>query len=252
MLSIGKYSIGYAADSRIGNRERNEDSILAISRAENRFCFVVADGLGGHGLGDLASKTLTEVFAREFMMSNYKGNCEFLKLAFNKAQEEILALQRARGIKNQIKTTAVALSIIGRTFAWGHIGDSRLYHFRQNALLSRTLDHSVPQMLAMSNEITDEEIATHPDRSRLLRVVGDQWDSAQPQYEISKESHTRRRYAFLLCTDGIWEHMPKLSPPKSGLIATKTAETWLSAIMDETQRIGADLDNYSAVTVVVN
>ncbi|MCL2577110.1 MAG: protein phosphatase 2C domain-containing protein [Defluviitaleaceae bacterium] len=225
-----KFSVTFAAASRIGKRERNEDSVISLVK-DDRYCFVVADGLGGHGLGDLASKTLTYVFSREFdRCTNMKSNRIFLSHAFDCAQEEILALQAARGIKKyQAKTTAVALSIFNGKYAWGHVGDSRLYRFNRDILISRTFDHSVPQILALSNEISEDEISTHPDRSLLLHAFGDEWD--EPKYEISKETSLKRGNSFFLCTDGVWEYA-KIKPPHNMEI---TPDVWLSVIMSETR-----------------
>ncbi|MCL2573825.1 MAG: protein phosphatase 2C domain-containing protein [Defluviitaleaceae bacterium] len=244
------FAVSYAAATCIGGRESNEDSVLALE-LDSRYCFVVADGLGGHGAGDIASKLLTGIFEREF--GNAKDCRGFLKHAFDVAQQELLALQAEKGAVNQMKTTAVAACIINGKIAWGHAGDSRLYHYKKGILAGRTLDHSVPQMLVASGEIKEDEIAKHPDRSRLLRAFGDKWDV--PKYEISKEVNLRKNSAFLLCTDGIWEHVSKeiLMPPKD---VDANADSWLAAIMDDMTRLQdidseIDMDNYSVISVIV-
>jgi len=225
--------------------ERNEDSILELE-LDGRYCFVVADGLGGHGYGEDASKLLVEVFEREF--KDATDNCGFLARAFDRAQEEILSLQDKMGATNQMKTTAVALSIMDGKCAWAHVGDSRLHHFRRGVLAGRTIDHSVPQMLALSGEITEEEIRKHPDRSRLLRAVGDKWDA--PRYEISKEIPLRKVSALLLCSDGFWEHLSggSLCPPPGA-----EAKAWLEKMQEEAEKtaIAEEMDNYSAIAICV-
>ena len=250
--------MSYASASRIGGRERNEDSVLALELGGS-YCFVVADGLGGHGFGDEASRLLVEAFAREF--DGAADNREFLAHAFDRAQECILSSQEARGLNNQMKTTAVALSFIGGKCAWGHVGDSRLYRFRRGALVGRTLDHSVTQMLALAGEISEREIAAHPDRARLMRAVGDRWSG--PQYEISKEARLHRHTEFMLCSDGLWERVPPegLAPPPGA-----DAAGWLSAALAAAEGAGQSagqgagqsagqgagiMDNYSAVVVIV-
>ena len=249
-MAIGKffskkqYVIDYASASFTGTRKRNEDSVLAIG-GEGRHCFVVADGLGGMGLGDVASQTLVEVFKREFDAAVKPK--QFLIHAFNKAQEEICAIQEKAGKTNQMRTTAVALVEINSKLAWGYIGDSRLYRFADGIFIERTSDHSVPQMLLKSGQIKEEDIATHPDRSRLLRSMGDKW--TKPRYEVSKEISLRHNAQFLLCSDGIWEIVPQ-----NELVPKLDAQTWLDGIISNIQKAeqgGADCDNYSAVTVVV-
>jgi serine/threonine protein phosphatase PrpC len=188
-----------------GSREYNEDSADSIRLGDN-FCFVVADGLGGHGKGEVASQKVIEVCLREF--ANYTANEKFLTAAFTNSQAEILAKQDAEGDKTSMKTTAVCLSVIDGVCQWGHIGDSRLYAFHKKKsfmshIVERTLDHSVPQMLVLTGDIKEKNIPHHPDRNRLLRVLGVEWDS--PKYELSQETELNIYHAFLLCTDGFWE-----------------------------------------------
>ena len=237
----------YKITTHQGNRDHNEDS-AACFEADGNYCFIVADGLGGHGKGEVASQKVVEVFEHEFNTKN-ENNEEFLNRAFQNAQSEILALQQAQGDKMGIKTTAVCLSIIEEKCQWGHIGDSRLYIFYKNKIKSRTLDHSVPQMLALSGEIKDKHIPHHPDRNRLLRVIGIEWDS--PRYELSDEIPITDCQAFLLCTDGFWE---LIQPKKMSryLKKSNSAEEWLKLMTAEVEKNGKghEMDNYTAIAVI--
>jgi serine/threonine protein phosphatase PrpC len=244
MFTARALSVGHAAVSRTGNRERNEDSLIALKR-DGRYCFVVADGLGAHGRGDEASKLLTDAFAREFMETS--NNRPFIERAFARAAQEIAAAQHEKRALNQMRTTAVVLSITGNKYLYAHIGDSRLYQFKRGTLASRTLDHSVPQMLAQTGDIKPADIASHPDRGRLLRALGDGCDKVR--YEISKEQTLRHNTAFLLCTDGFWEFLPEGKfAPSPGV----DADGWLSSLLAEVERTEKDMDNYSAIAVVVS
>ena len=231
--------------THVGNREYNEDSVACIESNGN-YCFVVADGLGGHGKGEVASQKVVEVFQREFKSNNEDE--KFLATAFTNAQNEVLAAQLAEGSKFEMKTTAVCLSMINDMCQWGHIGDSRLYIFNKNKIKLRTLDHSVPQMLALSGEIKEKHIATHPDRNRLLRVIGVEWDS--PRYELSEVLSLTECEAFLICTDGFWELIEHKK--MSGLLKkSKSVDEWLSLMTAEVERNGQgqDMDNYTAIAV---
>jgi len=237
----------YKQLSHQGTREYNEDSAACIESGGS-FCFVIADGLGGHGNGDAASQKAVEAFSREFNAAPADSE-SFLANAFTSAQNEILALQAASGAKFEMKTTAVCLSIIGDKCRWGHIGDSRLYIFWKNKMKFRTLDHSVPQMLVLSGEIKEKHILGHPDRNRLLRVIGVEWDS--PRYELSEELPLAECQAFLLCTDGFWEH---ISHKKICALLKKseTAGEWLDLMTAEVEKNGKDqdMDNYTAIAVI--
>ena len=230
-----------------GSREQNEDSAICIE-SDGNYCFVVADGLGGHGKGEVASQKVIEIFDREFRLTDRKSK-NFTGDALSKAQNEILDMQQTQDAKFEMKTTAVCLSIIDNVCQWGHIGDSRLYIFHKNKVKLRTLDHSVPQMLALSGEIKEKKIRHHPDRNRLLRVIGIEWDS--PRYEISEELQLHDCQAFLLCTDGFWENIEQKKMCKF-LKKSKTADEWLTLMTAEVEKSGQgqDMDNYTAIAVL--
>lgn len=235
--------IEWALSSNIGSRPINEDSVLALED-DGRFLFVVADGLGGHGMGQEAANTVTQAFADEF--SKNKGS-NFLMEAFEKAQQAVLDAQDSKNLRNQMKTTATALYVEGGKFSYGHIGDTRLYHFRDDRLVVRTKDHSVSQLLVSAGEINEEDIASHPDRSRLVYVIGDKWDT--PKYEIIKPKTIKNGYCFLICTDGMWEILPNPKPPNN-----QNANRWLWGLVAQIRKESEEnknIDNYSAIAVLV-
>jgi len=240
--------IAYQLITNQGDRECNEDSATCIE-TDGNLCFIVADGLGGHGKGDIASQKVVESFKWEFNTVP-ENNKNFLINAFTNAQNEIRTLQKTQGSRFQMMTTAVCLSISNGKCQWGHIGDSRLYAFCKNKVKFRTLDHSVPQMLAISGQIKDKHIARHPDRNRLLRAIGVEWDS--PRYELSEELPLYDFEAFLLCTDGFWEHIAQRKMC-SFLKKSSTPDEWINFMATEVVKNarGQDMDNYTAIAVFV-
>jgi serine/threonine protein phosphatase PrpC len=239
--------LSYTAVSKTGKRENNEDSFICVERDGN-YCFVVADGLGGHGKGEVASRKVAEVFEHLFEAAHPAIPCEFLQTAFDAAQDEVMEAQKSSPSLYDMKTTAVALAVIGDKCQWGHVGDSRLYLFSRNKVKTRTLDHSVPQMLVMAKEIKEKDIARHPDRNRLLRVVGIEWDS--PKYDLSNEYGMEDCQAFLLCSDGFWELIDE-KKMQTFLKKSATAEDWLSLMIQEVETNGGgqDMDNYTAIAI---
>jgi serine/threonine protein phosphatase PrpC len=149
-----------------------------------------------------------------------------------------------------MKTTAVALAVVNGKCAWGHIGDSRLYMLRKNRIKARTLDHSVPQMLVLSGEISEKKIRKHPDRNKLLRVIGVEWDS--PQFEVADETDLASCRAFLLCSDGFWEFIGE-KHIQAFLKKSNDANEWLRYMTDEVEinGSGCEMDNYTAIAVVL-
>lgn len=228
-----------------GSREINEDYVLTEQKANNHI-FVLADGLGGHGRGEEASKLVAEEIVNYFNSSNDFIN--EMDKAFAYAQDKLLAKQREAAAKFEMKTTVVVLVITDKEVRWGHIGDSRLYMFKKSRIKTRTLDHSVPQMLALAKDIKEKEIRFHPDRNKLLRVMGIQWGANS--YELSKIQKRKSNTSFLLCSDGFWE-----------LITEKDMETfhkrsvdsknWLNEMLSVIRKNGENknMDNFSAIAV---
>lgn len=238
----------YKVITGTGNRENNEDSAVCLEHNGN-YCFVVADGLGGHGKGEVASQKVIEVFQRLFE-KNITETDSFLQIAFETAQAEVIATQKSANAMLEMKTTAVALVVVDGKCQWGHIGDSRLYLFNKNKIVTRTLDHSVPQMLVLAGEIKEKHVAKHPDRNRLLRVIGIEWDS--PKYELSEAYRTADCQAFLLCSDGFWEHIDE-KKMRVFLKKSSSAEEWLDQMTNEVKKNGSgqDMDNHTAIAIIV-
>ena len=241
--------IEYRTISKDGGRFHNEDYV-GVEQKGMLYCFVLADGLGGHGGGAEASQFVTETILRDFKERGEVSK-EYLKQCFETAQEALLKTQKDRGCPDEMKTTLVVLLIDEEKILWGHIGDSRLYYFQNRKYRVRTLDHSVPQMLVMAGEITEKEIRGHADRNRLLRVMGTEWDS--PKYQIAEFMETGQKMAFLLCSDGFWELIEEKTM-QTMLKKSETPENWLDNMEKEVLKNGKgkEMDNYSAVAVFVN
>ncbi len=234
--------------SELGNREINEDCV-GVNEVSGLACFVLADGLGGHGKGEVASRIVVETILNQFAEQSVLSQ-EQMASSFENAQNLLLDRQVEMNAKNDLKTTAVVLLINENSTMWGHIGDSRLYLFYKNKIVLRTMDHSVPQMLVMAGDIKEKQIRMHPDRNRLLRVMGNPWGTQK--YDISEPRERTKCQAFLLCTDGFWEYITEKEMCKL-LKKSKSVEEWLNSMLETVQKNGAnadaDMDNHSAVAV---
>ena len=237
--------ITYKIISRSGSRPVNEDS-TGMHQLGEEYGFFLADGLGGHGKGDVASQTAIQQAILQFE----QGGCseETLKSVFEAGQASVLEQQRLAGNTQGMKTTMTALLLNNQTIRWGHIGDSRIYYFYNNKLVCRTMDHSVPQMLVAAGEIKEKEIRHHPDRNRLLRVMG--VDEETLRYQLAEPVARRGRQAFLLCSDGFWELIDE-KEMTTLLKKSKTVEQWLDdmEVLVRRHGYGTNMDNYSAVAV---
>ncbi len=237
----------FTAFTNQGTREYNEDSYGIEEHGEDR-CFVLADGLGGHGGGDVASRTAVAVVCDLFKREGFSDS--FFEKAFNLSQDAILAEQDKVHNHNGMKTTMVILVISGNKAYYAHIGDSRLFILKNSRIQGRTIDHSVPQMLVLSGEIKESEIRHHPDRSRLLRVLGVKGEI--PRCEIGKPVKMKGSMSFLLCSDGYWELVEDKDIEETNKAASDPEE-WVAAMNSIIRRNGegTDMDNYSAIAVCV-
>lgn len=237
--------VTYAVFSESGGRAVNEDSV-GVYQQEERSCFVLCDGLGGHGMGDIASSIAVEVFGDQFGKTDDMTN--FLGQTFCAAQDVLMAEQVVRNARQKMKTTGTAVALDDRNAYVGHVGDSRVYLFQHNKVAARTLDHSIPQMLVLSREIKESQIRNHPDRNILLRVMGVNWD--EPMYELMTPVPLRKCQAFLLCSDGFWELIEETEMCRL-LKKAQTVEQWLAEMVEVVRAngVGKDMDNFSAIAV---
>jgi hypothetical protein len=238
--------ITYTVFTDRGGREVNEDSARVFEK-DGKKCLVLCDGLGGHGKGEVASALVVEVVGQIFN-SAQKIDEDFLRSAFQLSQEALIDEQIRQDAKTDMKTTAVAMYIDGNKVQWGHVGDSRLYAFAKNKVKLRTLDHSVPQMLVFAREIKEKQIRNHPDRNRLLRVMGIEWE--KPMYELAEQTQLEKYQAFLLCSDGFWELIDEKQMCKL-LKNSSTVEEWMQAMVEVIKQngIGKNMDNYTAIAL---
>ena len=235
----------YAVFTNAGDRPINEDSVGVFEHDANH-CFVLCDGLGGHGMGDVASALVKDVFGDMFSKADDMVN--FLGQTFTASQDILMVEQKARRASQKMKTTATALVADEQNAYIGYIGDSRLYVFRKNKVKTRTLDHSIPQMLVLSREIKESQIRNHPDRNILLRVLGIEWDD--PMYELLVPIPLKKCQAFLLCSDGFWELIEEKEMCEL-LKKSSSVEEWLFSMTEVVKKngVGRNMDNYSAIAI---
>ncbi|MBO5077546.1 MAG: protein phosphatase 2C domain-containing protein [Clostridia bacterium] len=187
----------YGFYTDVGGRGNNEDSYLAIESG-GAYLFVVADGLGGHEAGEVASGILVDELRSAFMKTPYSFD---LEQSIIKANDLIMAEQEKTGKK--MKTTATAAYIFGGRTYVANVGDSRLYLFNDYKVVFTTVDHSVAQMAVQAGEITPDQIRSHPDRNILTRALGSNSKLKVDTYTVDNNTYDR----LLVCSDGFWEHV---------------------------------------------
>lgn len=249
MLRIGRKrdtsAILSASYTDIGGREDNEDCVQIVTADGGSLCCVVADGLGGHGGGQVASQTAVRLICANWRPGD---GAEKLSALLQEAHEAVL--ERQVQFRSAMKTTAVVLSVCARRAAWAHAGDSRLYRFDGGRLAFQTRDHSLPQIAVQLGEITGDQIRFHPDRNRVLRALGQNGELNVTTGEAELE---RGRHAFLLCSDGFWEYVYE-DEMAGELRDASDPGDWLRRMRRHiAERAGgADSDNNTAAAVWVD
>ena len=236
--------------SRAGGRQTNQDACGFWSGPGVCFC-VVADGAGGHRGGDVASKLVVQETLGWF---RERHDCSGVAIdaAMRNANEIVVRTQELNDEIGDMRTTAVVLAIDfeHELATWGHLGDSRLYCFRDHAIVAQTRDHSVVQSLVEAGLLDPANLRTAPDRSKLLAAMGD-LDAFEPR--VTHEPFALQdRDKFLLCTDGLWEYVEE-AELQSTLDDSGSAEEWLRLLEARVLARGRKgQDNYSALAVWCN
>lgn len=235
----------YDMCNELGDRTENEDSV-GVYESYNRQFFFLADGLGGHGYGKEASASVIE--HGKMCVEKYRNEdmIHCIGSIFYEGNERLKEIQKNAGKEGSMRTTLVVCAVEGQQIWIAHIGDSRGYVFQKRKVRQRTIDHSVPQLLALSGEIKEEEIRRHPDRNRLLRCLGD--DKEIPDFDVVGPFSIERGMAILLCSDGFWENITEKEMSKS-LCRTRSSASWIKSMKKKIQKEKQDKDNYSAIAI---
>src|SRR6201987_3764513 len=188
----------YGAATSVGPvRQVNEDSYLAVPPL-----FVVADGMGGHGSGDLASRIAIEDMSAVVPLRPLFA--EAVLTALEHANRRIIEQDAA----NRMGTTATGLAALeaagGDNLMVFNIGDSRVYRLAGNGLEQLTVDHSEVQELVLAGVITREQARTHPRRNVITRALGNDSGLLPDHWLLPAIGGDR----YLICSDGLFSELP--------------------------------------------
>lgn len=200
-------------------RDHNEDTIFALSAilasdvtSQPLGIYIVADGMGGHQHGEMASGVAAKIVANHLINRLYAPFYsldpeppadplqEMMKDAISEAQRNVIKQVPGGG------TTLTAVVLLGEQMTLAHVGDSRAYLiFPENRAQLITHDHSLVQRLVELGQITEEEALIHPQRNVVYRAIG-QMEPFEP--DISTLPLPKGGYVFL-CSDGLWGSVPE-------------------------------------------
>ena len=221
-------------------RDGNEDSALISANL-----IAVADGMGGHAGGEVASAIAINTLQQLLPVINdpaidLDSRADlFLNISYE-VDAEILRVSKEKPELSGMGTTLTALSLSGNQVDLLHIGDSRCYRFRDNKLEKLSYDHTVMQELLDQGRLTPEEVFDHPQRSLLTQaLMGDSGiDPVLMSYEVKAGDK------FLLCSDGLTNVLSELEIIK--IIKATAEDKLLDELIKETKAKGAP-DNITIV-----
>ena len=187
-----------------GGRSHNEDAARWSVRDGNAL-FLVADGLGGHRGGEIASSLAADCVLSDWETAEVPENrAAWLADSILRANDALLREQEERAAS--MKSTIPVLAADGDRASWAHVGDSRVYLLTGGRILRLTQDHSVTYKKYLAGEITRNGVNFDEDRSSLLRAVGER-ERCLPESGPACGRRLAPGDALLLCTDGFWEYL---------------------------------------------
>lgn len=201
-MSTLKFTIGSVTDRGLNpRRTANEDRLLVLPDSG---LFLVADGVGGHRGGQVASQTAVDVFTQAFQERPVEEMLTVVKATIRAANQSIYKASHELPDLEGMASTVVVVAIEGMRAVIAHVGDSRVYRFDGRKLFCETEDHSEVNDAVRAGTLTPAQAATHPHRNVINRALG-----AAADVEVDIKILTLEpRTSFLLCSDGITRHIP--------------------------------------------
>ena len=224
-------------------RSGNEDNYLMLS---DRGIFIVADGMGGHAAGEVASEMAVRIISRE--LGSLRGQSdeqvgERLRQSIRAANEAIFGRTLAEHDKRGMGTTVTVLALLPNRYLIGQVGDSRAYLLREGQLLQLTKDHSYVQEQVDAGLLTPDQARVHPYSNVITRCVGAGMDVTPDIYFGNLQNGD----LVLLASDGLTgmledEQLLKILQSEGG------PQKWVDRMISEANRRGG-LDNITAIVV---
>ncbi len=240
----------YAVSETGPVRRHNEDSI-AFSFPENdqkNLIAIVADGMGGHNAGEVASEMACQLIL-DYCIKNWNQHTPEILLhnSYMNAHQKIIAAGKSNAEQEGMGTTATSVIIQEDVCYIGHIGDSRVYLFRNGTLRQLSTDHTLVNQMFEGGEITETERDDHPMKNVLLQALGTT-PTIQPQ--IPSEGLTiKKGDRFLLCSDGVYDAL-KVADIED-LLLMKQPEFVLECLSSTATSRNVS-DNFSAVLIDIS
>lgn len=183
-------------------RSHNEDSVTIIKNGSGEHLLIVADGMGGHRAGEVASSLVVTYFGKRFSSISSIGSkldaVNWLNDNVNEINEAILEYAKNHFDSTGLGTTLVLALLTDKFLIFGNIGDSSGFVLKNNKLHKVTKDHTLVNLLVEAGDITEEEAKNHPQRNVLMKALGASENVDMDIFEVESDVD-----GIFLCSDGL-------------------------------------------------
>jgi PPM family protein phosphatase len=231
--------------SRRGGREKNEDR-MGYCYTRDSGLFALADGMGGHPEGEVASQLALQTLAAMFQRDakpRLPDPLRFLHDAIIAGHHQLLRYATERGLVDTPRTTVVACLLQGNAAYWAHCGDSRLYLVRGDKLVARTRDHSYSELQETLAQVVP--MGDKLNRNVLFTCLG---SPGKPVVDTAGPLRMHPRDRVLLCSDGLWGSVPDAEIAE--VLARRAISDAVPELVERALRVAGDTsDNVTALAV---
>jgi PPM family protein phosphatase len=247
---INGYKLSASTGIHKGDRDYQQDQVLLLSHSRVSGCIlaILADGMGGRSGGRKASDqvmmTARQLFER---YDPTRDDSEETLMQLVQEAHTVIKLTAISSEEEPHSTVAAFLINAGGDCHWAHAGDSRIYHFRGDKFIKRTLDHSYVQALVARGELTEDQANFHPQSNILMGCLGTDSD---PPVEFHRIDEVKAGDTLMACSDGVWHYFTtaEIGAVLSTLSAREASEFLIEKARDRARGTG---DNLSLVIVKV-
>ncbi|HAB66794.1 MAG TPA: Stp1/IreP family PP2C-type Ser/Thr phosphatase [Firmicutes bacterium] len=189
-------------------RNHNEDSVTILKNANEEHLLIVADGMGGHRAGEVASSIVLNHMGKKFAETNSVGDklsaINWMKNNISEINKEILDYTKEHPESTGMGTTCVMALLTDDYLLFGNIGDSSGFVFKNGKLTKVTHDHTLVNLLVAAGDLTEEEAKYHPKRNVLMKALGSSEKAEMDVFDVDRNVD-----GILLCSDGLTTMLTK-------------------------------------------
>jgi len=236
--------------SDIGNARANNEDVGLFSwgagqkiNREKGFLMLVADGMGGHNAGEVASRMAVDIINREYFRLKDPIGKSLLK-AFELANKKIFEMSKSDRLLKGMGTTCTAIVVADTIIYYAHVGDSRAYHLTGDEIFRITIDHTYVGELLRRGAITIEQALMHPERNILTNALGSGESVHVDAGELPRSFEEKDR--LLVCSDGLYEYLNDQEIAR--IMNTNSLNNGAKELVEEAKKRGGR-DNITAVLV---